>query len=51
LKKYFEVVYFDRTSNISIAQLKQRLSGFSSINKEGIVKALELLKLLKQGLL
>jgi glycerol-3-phosphate cytidylyltransferase len=51
LKEYCEVVYLDRTSNISTTQLKQALSGFSSINKEEIVKALEVLELLKQDLL
>ncbi|HIP34139.1 MAG TPA: glycerol-3-phosphate cytidylyltransferase [Bacteroidia bacterium] len=51
LKECCEVIYLERTENISTTQLKQALSSFLSINKDEIIKAFEVLESLKQDLL
>jgi glycerol-3-phosphate cytidylyltransferase len=51
LKEHCKVVYLDRTENISTTLLKKTLSNFSSINKDEIIKAFDVLDALKQDLL
>lgn len=48
LKEYCEVVYLERTKNISSTQLKKSLSSFLSIPKEEIINALNILETLKK---
>jgi glycerol-3-phosphate cytidylyltransferase len=48
LKEYCEVVYLPRTKNISTTQLKKSLSTFLSVPKEDIIKAFEVIEILKQ---
>jgi len=48
LKEYCEVVYLPRTQNISTTQLKKSLTNFMSIPKEDIIKAFEIIELLKK---
>jgi glycerol-3-phosphate cytidylyltransferase len=50
LKEYCEVVYLPRTENISTTQLKKSLSAFLSVPKEDIIKAFEVIEILKQDL-
>jgi len=45
-----EVVYLERTKNISTTELKKSLKNFLSIPHEDLVKAFEVLQLLKQDL-
>jgi glycerol-3-phosphate cytidylyltransferase len=48
LKPYCEVVYLERTKDISTTQLKKSLANFLSIPKEDILKAFEVIELLKK---
>ena len=48
LKEYCDVVYLERTVNVSTTQLKKSLSNFLSIPKEDIINALEILEQLKK---
>jgi len=47
LEKYCEVIYLPRTENISTTQLKKALTNFLSIPKEDIIKAFEVIEILK----
>ncbi|GAB6072194.1 glycerol-3-phosphate cytidylyltransferase [Venenivibrio stagnispumantis] len=49
LKEYCEVVYLDRTKDISTTQLKQTLKSLS-VSKFEIIKAIEILEQLKRDL-
>ncbi len=48
LKKLCEVVYLPRTENISTTDLKKSLINFASVPKEDILKAFEIIELLKR---
>jgi len=48
LKEYCEVVYLERTKDISTTQLKKSLANFMSIPKEDIINAFEVIELLKK---
>jgi len=48
LKKYCDVVYLKRTENISTTELKKTLSVFSSIPKNDLIKAFDVLERLKK---
>lgn len=48
LRDYCEVIYLDRTDNISTTKLKKSLSNFLSIPKEDIINAFEILEQLKK---
>ena len=48
LKEHCEVVYLDRTKNISTTQLKKSLTNFMSIPKEDIINAFEIIEALKK---
>jgi glycerol-3-phosphate cytidylyltransferase len=48
LKEYCEVVYLPRTKDISTTQLKKSLANFMSIPKEDIIKAFEVIEILKK---
>lgn len=48
LKEYCEVVYLDRTDNISTTKLKKSLVNFMSIPKENIINAFEVIEVLKK---
>ena len=48
LKEYCEVIYLDRTSNISTTQLKKSLTSFLSIPKEDIMTAFTIIEALKK---
>lgn len=48
LKKHCEVVYLERTKDISTTQLKKSLTNFMSIPKEDIINAFEVIELLKK---
>ena len=48
LKEHCEVVYLPRTKDISTTQLKKSLTNFMSIPKEDILKAFEIIEVLKQ---
>ena len=50
LKEYCEVVYLPRTKDISTTQLKKSLSNFLSIPKEDIIKAFEVIEIIKKDL-
>lgn len=50
LKEYCDVVYLDRTRNISTTSLKKSLGALSSINKDELIKALDVLEMLKNDL-
>ena len=50
LKEYCEVVYLPRTNNISTTQLKKSLTNFLSIPKEDIIKAFEVIEIIKKDL-
>jgi len=50
LKEYCEVRYLERTSDISTTQLKRSLTNFLSIPKEDILKAFEIIEMLKKDL-
>ena len=48
LKEHCEVVYLERTKDISTTQLKKSLANFMSIPKEDILNAFEVIELLKR---
>ena len=48
LKEHCEVVYLERTKDISTTQLKKSLTNFMSIPKEDIINAFEVIELLKK---
>lgn len=48
LKEYCEVVYLERTENVSTTQLKKSLTNFLSIPKEDILNAFEVIEQLKK---
>lgn len=48
LKELCEVVYLPRTENISTTDLKKSLINFASVPKEDILKAFEIIELLKR---
>ncbi len=48
LKEHCEVVYLERTKDISTTQLKKSLANFMSIPKEDILNAFEVIELLKK---
>ncbi len=48
LKEYCEVVYLERTKDISTTQLKRSLTNFMSIPKEDILNAFEIIEALKK---
>ncbi len=48
LKEYCDVIYLERTKNISTTQLKESLQNFISIPKEDIINAFEVIELLKK---
>ena len=48
LEEYCEVKYLARTQDISTTQLKKSLTNFMSIPKEDIIKAFEIIDLLKK---
>ena len=50
LKEYCEVVYLPRTKDISTTQLKKSLTNFLSIPKEDIIKAFEVIEIIKRDL-
>jgi glycerol-3-phosphate cytidylyltransferase len=50
LKEFCEVRYLDRTQNISTSELKRSLTKFLSISREDILKALEVLDMLRRDL-
>jgi len=48
LKEHCEVVYLERTKDISTTQLKKSLLNFTSIPKEAIMEAFEVIETLKK---
>ena len=50
LKEYCEVIYLPRTKDISTTQLKKSLTNFLSIPKEDIIKAFEVIEIIKKDL-
>ena len=48
LEEYCEVVYLERTKDISTTKLKKSLMNFMSIPKEDIINAFEVIELLKK---
>ena len=48
LKEYCEVLYLERTKDISTTQLKKSLTNFMSIPKEDILNAFEIIEALKK---
>ena len=48
LEEYCEVMYLERTKNISTTQLKKSLTNFLSIPKEDIINALDVLHTLRK---
>jgi glycerol-3-phosphate cytidylyltransferase len=48
LKEYCDVVYLPRTENISTTKLKKSLSAFLSVPKDDILKAFEVIEILKR---
>ncbi len=50
LEEYCEVIYLERTKNISTTQLKKSLTNFLSIPKEDILNAFEIIEALKKDL-
>jgi glycerol-3-phosphate cytidylyltransferase len=48
LKEHCEVIYLERTENISTTKLKRSLSNFLSIPKEDILNAFEIIEQLKK---
>jgi len=51
LRSLCEVVYLERTENISTTQLKKSLLSFASIPREDILRAFEILDILKKDLI
>jgi len=50
LKEYCEVIYLERTEDISTTQLKKSLTNFLSISKEDILNAFDIIEQLKKDL-
>ena len=50
LNEYCDVVYLERTENVSTTKLKKSLSNFLSIPKQDILNAFEILEQLKKDL-
>lgn len=50
LKEHCEVIYLDRTEGISTTELKQSLKNFLSVPKEDIIRAFEIIELLRKDL-
>ena len=48
LKEYCDVIYLERTKDISTTKLKQSLGNFLSVPKADILKAFEVIEILKQ---
>ena len=48
LKMQCEVVYLERTAKISSTQLKKSLNNFTSVSKEDIIRAFEVIEVLKR---
>jgi glycerol-3-phosphate cytidylyltransferase len=48
LEQYCQVIYLERTQDISTTQLKKSLTNFMSIPKEDIINAFEVIELLKK---
>ena len=48
LKEHCEVIYLERTENVSTTKLKKSLSNFLSIPKEDILNAFEIIEQLKK---
>ncbi len=48
LKGLCDVVYLERTDNISSSQLKKSLINFASISREDIIRAFEVIEILKK---
>jgi len=48
LKMQCEVVYLERTAKISSTQLKNSLNNFTSVSKEDIIRAFEVIEVLKR---
>jgi len=48
LRNYCEVIYLERTQNISTTQLKKSLTNFLSIPKEDILNAFQVIETLKK---
>lgn len=48
LKEYCEVIYLNRTEDISTTKLKKSLTNFMSIPKEDILNAFEVIEILKK---
>ena len=48
LKEYCDIIYLERTKNISSTQLKKSLINFTSIPKEDILKAFDVIEILKK---
>jgi len=51
LNKYCKVVYLERTPNISTTQLKKSLVKFLSVSQEDIIKAIDILNILKKDIM
>ena len=51
LKEYCEVIYLDRTQNISTTKLKKSLNKLLSVSKEEMIQAFETLRILHDELL
>jgi len=50
LKEYCDVIYLNRTKNISTTKLKKSLSTFCTIPKNDLIQAIEALEILKKDL-
>lgn len=50
LKEYCEVIYLERTKDISTTELKKSLTNFLSIPKEDIISAFKVIETLKKDL-
>ena len=50
LKPHCEVIYLDRTENISTTDLKRSLKQFLSISRDDMIKAFEVLEVLRKDL-
>lgn len=50
LKEYCEVVYLERTKNISTTELKKSLNSFLSVSKKDLIQAFETLEMLRRDL-
>jgi len=48
LKKYTEVIYLERTKDVSTTQLKQAILNFDIISKEELLKAFSIIEQLKK---